>query len=137
MNSTAAGEWLKKAYHDLTSARILYEAHHFTDSIGVDLHYAIEKSFKALLAWENSRIPKTHDLPELHVLTEELVPLEDDDILFTANRYHIEMAYPQYDRGLPSREEVGEVLAFAENLFERVCICLKISKESIIHESEH
>ena len=47
MNKTAAIEWITKAIHDLKSAQILFKVNHYTDSIGVDLHYAIEKLFKA------------------------------------------------------------------------------------------
>ena len=61
MNRNSAVEWLKKVFHDLKSAQILYEANHYTDSIGVDLHYAIEKSFKTFLAYENKKILKSHD----------------------------------------------------------------------------
>jgi hypothetical protein len=43
MNKTAAKEWLRKVYHDLKSAQILYEADHFTDSIGVDLQLGEQK----------------------------------------------------------------------------------------------
>ena len=43
MNKTSAKEWLVKVWHDLSSANILFEAEHYTDSIGVDLHYALEK----------------------------------------------------------------------------------------------
>ena len=66
MNKPTAIEWLKKVYHDLKSAQILYESNHYTDCIGVDLHYAIEKAFKAFLAYENKKIPKTHNLLQLY-----------------------------------------------------------------------
>ncbi|MCF6331155.1 MAG: HEPN domain-containing protein [Sulfurimonas sp.] len=42
MNETASIEWLTIAYHDFRSAQILYEANHYTDSIGNDLQQAIE-----------------------------------------------------------------------------------------------
>ena len=66
MNKSSAIEWLRKPYHDLKSAQILYDANHYTDSIGVNLHCAVEKSLKAFLAYDNSKIPKTHNLPELY-----------------------------------------------------------------------
>ena len=121
MNKPAAVEWLKKVYHDLRSAEILYDAHHYTDSIGVDLHYAIEKSFKAFLAYRNQKIPKTHDLPELYELVIEYIEIENEDILYIVNKYHIESTYPQYDRALPSREEINEVLDFTKTLLMQVC----------------
>ena len=58
MNKQIAIEWLKKVYHDLGSAKILYEANHYTDTIGVDLHYAIEKSLKTFLDFADSLFQK-------------------------------------------------------------------------------
>ncbi len=42
-NKSSAIEWLIIAWHDLSSARILYAARHYTDTIGIDLQQAIEK----------------------------------------------------------------------------------------------
>ncbi|MBW8014718.1 MAG: HEPN domain-containing protein [Planctomycetes bacterium] len=47
-NRALAKEWLVKSYHDLSSAEVLYNAGHFTDSIGFDLQQSIEKSLKSL-----------------------------------------------------------------------------------------
>ena len=134
MNKASAIEWLKKVYHDIKSAQILYEANHYTDSIGVDLHYAIEKTFKTFLAYENKKILKTHDL---HILRNEIIDyisftLDDIKIINMATDYHIEESYPQYDRQLPSREEIKEVLVFAEELFDKVCDILDIDKSELI-----
>ena len=134
MNKTAATEWLRKVYHDLKSAEILYEAGHFTDSIGVDLHYAIEKAFKTFLAYQNKKIPKTHNLLELNELNSEFLTLQEDEIklLHISNRYHIEASYPQYDRAMPPREEIKEVLKFTKELFDRVCEILDVDKKEVI-----
>ena len=55
-NKKIAVEWLKKAYHDLSSARLLYAAGHYTDTIANDLQQAIEKTLKSFLAYENKKI---------------------------------------------------------------------------------
>jgi len=34
----------------------LYEANHYTDTIAVDLHYAVETALKSFLAYENKKI---------------------------------------------------------------------------------
>ncbi len=62
MNKTAAKEWLRIASHDLLSAQILFDANHFTDSIGNDLQQALEKMLKSFLAYQNAKIPKSYDL---------------------------------------------------------------------------
>ncbi len=66
MNETAAREWLTKAWHHYSSGKLLYEVNHFTDVISIDLHYAIEVTLKAFLAYENKKIVKTHNLLEIH-----------------------------------------------------------------------
>jgi hypothetical protein len=53
MNRTAALEWLIKVWHNYSSAKILFDVNHYTDTIAIELHYAIEKSFKTFLAYEN------------------------------------------------------------------------------------
>ena len=75
MNKTAAKEWLRIAYHDLLSAKILYDAKHFTDSIGCDIQQSIEKVFKAILASKNRKIPKSHDLIELYSYIENEIEI--------------------------------------------------------------
>ena len=65
MNKQAAIEWLNKAWHHLSSGKLLYEVNHYTDVIGIDLHYAIEVTLKAFIAYENKKIIKTHDLIEI------------------------------------------------------------------------
>ena len=54
-NEILAKEWLTKAWHDLSSARILYDADHFTDSIAIDLQQAIEKTLKSIMAYNNDQ----------------------------------------------------------------------------------
>jgi HEPN domain-containing protein len=134
MNRNSAIEWLKKVFHDLKSAQILYEANHYTDSIGVDLHYAIEKSFKTFLAYENKKISKSHDLHLLRGQVEDYIKFsfEEVKIINMATDYYIEESYPQYDRKLPSREEIKEVLKFTEYLFDKVCIILDIEKDELL-----
>ena len=132
MNRNSAVEWLKKVFHDLKSAQILYEANHYTDSIGVDLHYAIEKSFKTFLAYENKKIPKTHDLSDINELVSDRIDLKDYlDFLEQITKYHIEESYPTFERTMPTREEIKEVLDFAKYLFEKVCKILNVDKESL------
>jgi len=70
-NKTYAKQWLTKAYHDLSSARILFDACHFTDSIACDLQQSIEKCLKYFLAYENKRLKKTHNLIELSELVSD------------------------------------------------------------------
>ena len=132
-NRTYAKEWLEKAYHDLGSATILYEADHYTDSIGVDLHYALEKTLKALLAYENEPIPRSHDLIHLYLKVKHHITLSEDErnTLNDATDYHIEIAYPTFEKSLPPREEIKNVHDLATQLLDRVCHYLAIPIESL------
>lgn len=48
-------------------------------------------------------------------------------------KYHIEESYPCFNRSLPQREEVKEILDFAQKLFDNVCGKLGINKNEITH----
>lgn len=133
MNKTAAAEWLIKALHDIGSAEILYNAEYYTDVIGVDLHYAIEKTLKSFLAYENVRILKTHNLLELYTKISDKIEFSDEelDLLEIATGYHITEVYPLAQRVLPGRDEILRILKFAQNLFKDVCRKLEIDNNDL------
>ena len=53
------------------------------------------------------------------------------DLLDKITKYHIEEAYPTFNRPLLSRAEIKEVLDFAQELFERVCDTLDINADEL------
>ena len=130
MNETSAKQWLEKAWHNLSGAKIFYDANHYTDVTAVELHYSIEKSLKAFLAYENKKVPKTHDLYDIYQLVSNYIDLEEyEDLLDKITKYHIEESYPVLHREVPSKEEIKEVLEFAFKLFERVCKKLNVDED--------
>ena len=132
MNKTASLEWITIAFHDLKSAQILYEANHYTDSIGSDLQQSIEKLLKSILASKNNKIPKTHDLYEVYDLIDEINLLESElKLLDKATLYLKEDRYSNPEYCLPPRKEIKEVLYFTEKLFENVCKILDINIEEV------
>ena len=133
MNRTSAKEWLEKSWHNLSGAKIFYDANHYTDVTSVELHYSVEKSLKAFLAYENKKIPKTHDLLDIYKLINNFINLDDDLVLLKQiTKYHIEESYPAYERELPAKEEIKEVLDFAFIVFDKVCTILEIEKKEIV-----
>ncbi len=128
MNKTASKEWLRIAQHDLLSAQILFDANHFTDSIGNDLQQALEKMLKSLLAYRNAKIPKSHDLLELYEYVADDIELKEKDLryLALATEYFKEERYPNPNYFLPPKEEIAEVLAFTKQLFITICDQLEI-----------
>ena len=132
MNNQATKEWLAKAWHNLSGARLFYNANHYTDVTAVELHYAVEKILKSFLANQNKKIPKTHDLIDIYKLVEVYINLSDNKVLLDQiTEYHIDESYPAFDRRMPSKDEIKEVLEFGENLFERVCNILDINIEKV------
>ncbi|MCF6334687.1 MAG: HEPN domain-containing protein [Spirochaetales bacterium] len=103
MNETAAKEWLTKAWHHYSSAKLLFKANHYSDIIAVELHYSIEIILKAFLAYDNKKIIRTHELFEIYELSCNKIKLDEPEIklLSIATDYHIEDAYPSFDRQLP------------------------------------
>lgn len=134
MNETSAKEWLTKAWHHLGSGKILYEAHHYTDTIAVDLHYAVEIMLKSFLAYQSKKIIKTHSLIDIYKTIMDYIQFNEEelDILDLITTYHIKEAYPPMYRELPSREEIKEVLEFAEKLFEDICNILNINRSELL-----
>lgn len=133
MNEQAAKEWLRKAWHNLSAAKLLFDARHYSDVTAVELHYAVEKSLKSFLAFENKKIPKSHDLVEIYSKIQEKISFDDSekDLLIVISEYHIEEAYPGFERKLPPTEEIEAVLKFAKVLFGSVCRKLNIDLDEI------
>jgi len=134
MNKTSSKEWLVISHHDLQSAMILYEANHYTDSIGNDLQQSIEKILKSMLAFQNEKIPKSHDLLEVYENIKDRIDFEENDLLILAKatEYFKEDRYPNPNYFLPPREEIKEVLDFTAKLFDRVCGILEIDKGELV-----
>lgn len=133
MNKQAAKEWLVKAWHNLSAAKILYEADHYSDIIAVELHYAVEKMLKTFLAYENKKIPKTHELLHIYKKIQHYIVFDsyEEDLLIEITEYHIQESYPTFDRKLPSKNEIKNALDFSQNLFEKVCEMLDIKSTEV------
>jgi HEPN domain-containing protein len=133
-NKIHAIEWLKKAYHDLDSANILYESGHYTDTIGYLYHQSIEKIFKSIIAYENNPINKTHNLIELHEILDKYFDFNEDELILLAKitTYCTKQRYPTLDKKLPSKEEISQTKELAIYLFDNVSLTLDIKKEELI-----
>lgn len=132
MNEQASKEWLIKSWHNLSTAQLLFDVKHYTDIIAIDLHYSCEKTLKSILAYQNKKILKSHDLVEIYKNTLDFITIEEIELLKQISEYHIEESYPAFDRPLPPRDEIKEVLEFTEYLFDKVCNLLEIDKEKIM-----
>jgi len=126
-NKTYALEWLELAFKNLEAARILNEAEHFTDVIGVEVHQAIEKMLKSVLAYHNFKIPRTHDLIE--ILSQVNAFIKVDDIVLNsltlATDYYTQERYPNPVYSTPPREEISSVIDNTFALYNQISEYLK------------
>ena len=58
-------EWFEKGKHDIEGARLLFNAGHHTDTIGILIQQATEKYLKGFLIYHGWKLEKIHDLVRL------------------------------------------------------------------------
>ncbi len=129
-NKTYAKEWLLFSKKNLDTAKLLFDVNHYEDIIGVELQQSLEKLLKSLMANENIKIPKFHDLVALYYTVDNFISLKEDEIILLklATDYYKEDRYPNPNYYLPSNEEIKKVLDFTQELFDKVCDILDIEK---------
>jgi len=122
-NSTYAKEWIKFAYKNLVTAKLLYKCEHYTDIIGIELEQFFEKAIKSIYAYNNQKILKSHDLIELLSNLEFSKDLSEEeiDLLSITSDYYKDDRYPNPNYELPSKDEIERVLKYAEIFFNKVC----------------
>ena len=117
IDNELALEFLRKAEHDLGSARLLLTGENLFDSVCFHCQQLSEKSIKALLTNKSVRFKKTHDLDVLLSL------LDDHDFnsfrgyALILNSYAVDARY-QGDYVEPEREEAEEALRMATEIYE-------------------
>jgi len=130
-NRTYALEWHELAHRNLETARVLIREKHFTDSIALEIHQALEKSFKAIYAYHGISIPRTHSLPLLFSFVQEKTGISDTisgDLIIISDYYESE-GYPGPRYFVPDREEVEKYFDFAEEILNTVFNYLHREKE--------
>ena len=122
-NKAIANEWLELAKRNLDAAIILFKEKHFNDVIGIELHQSIEKSLKAVPAFHNKTVLKTHDLIVLLSNAEEFIRFVPDlnQLLETATDYYVENRYPGGGFNfLPSDKEIEKLIETADYIYKKV-----------------
>ena len=126
-------EWLKA----VESIRYIIHAEHLTNIVAFHAQQTIEKSFKAILEFENAPFMKTHNLEKLYSLLGKKPKIEMDGLMLI-NELYIESRYPGemglLPHGKPSLEDAKEFHAFAEEVFGRVCEVLEFDRKKVRNE---
>lgn len=132
-NKTYALEWISFSKKNLNTAKLLFDVNHYEDIIGIELQQSLEKLLKALMANDNTKIPKEHDLIKLYFIIENKLTLSKEELILlrSSTNYYKEDRYPNPYYSLPSKEEIKEILDFTEELFEKVCNILDIDKKEV------
>ena len=133
MNKKMAIEWLKAAYLDIQSIEYVIKQDYLTPIASFHAHQAIEKSFKAIIEYQNKKIPKTHDLLSLKDRINNILSIENEEILEKLNELYIDSRYPS-DFGLlpygkPTLKDAQEFYNFAKEIFYKVCEILDVKED--------
>jgi HEPN domain-containing protein len=122
-NKILANDWLESEKKHLEIAEILFREGHYNDIVGLELQQSIERILKAIPAYNNLSITRTHDLA---ILLEDVKNrIEFDDKI----REQCEKAkdYFQDNRNpggsnsfLPTDKEIEKVIETAEYIYKKV-----------------
>ncbi|MBF0139301.1 MAG: HEPN domain-containing protein [Magnetococcales bacterium] len=126
-------EWLKKADHDLITARtVLAMENGPTDTPCFHAHQAVEKAFKGMLTFHGIAVGRTHDLLALFDLVFPFLPelSSFEESFGIMSSYAVETRYPGNIME-PDRIDAKEALQVAEQVVAMVETCC-----GIIHNTQ-
>jgi HEPN domain-containing protein len=110
--------WVKKARHDLKSAKVLFSSEEpVLDTAIYHTQQCAEKALKAFLAFTNQAVIKTHDLSTLVDLCVEIDPAFSElyDLIEELNPYSAIFRYPA-EIMEPEKDEVAEAIRISEKV---------------------
>jgi HEPN domain-containing protein len=113
-------EWIKKADHDLGSAKIIYlHLPDYFDTIAFHCQQAVEKSIKAILVFFKIEFQRSHDLVYLLELLSRKIEIDEIKFrnAFTLNNYAVQIRYPNKIVKL-TKEEIEMAIQIAEEFQE-------------------
>ncbi len=108
-NRVLANEWLESGKKHLEVAEILFKNGHYTDIVGIELQQSIERILKAVLAYNNLSISRTHDLATLLEAIRNEIEFDKDirEQCDIATDYFQDNRYPvRGNNFLPSEKEI-------------------------------
>lgn len=120
-NFEYASEWFGLAEKNLKTAKLLFRENHFTDVIAIEIHQALEKLLKSILAFNGLKIPKTHSILELVDQCDTYIPLDevDKDSLIEIDDYYQNTRYPGPKYSNPSSDEISKNIEVVTGIFNK------------------
>lgn len=109
-------EWIKKAEHDLGSAKIIFlYLPDYSDTIAFHCQQAVEKYIKAILVYKEIEFQRSHDLIYLLELLSSVSEISKDRYkkAVSLNGYSVQIRYPDKIVKL-SREELEDAIAISQ-----------------------
>jgi HEPN domain-containing protein len=118
-NKIYAYEWLDLAAKNLETADLLFKENHYTDVTGIEIQQALEKTFKAVQAYQGISIDRTHDLVRLYDKVKEFVSItiKNSELLEIITDYYISNRYPGPQYSMPSLKEIEKALELAHGIY--------------------
>jgi HEPN domain-containing protein len=118
--------WIKKAEHDLTTARVVLENRpEVTDTVCFHAQQCVEKALKSFLTSVNIHVEKTHHLPYLLDRCSAILPRFEEirQHARALTDYAVEVRYVDDWRDIPV-EEARNAVALAEEALAFVKLLL-------------
>ncbi|MCX6327285.1 MAG: HEPN domain-containing protein [Bacteroidia bacterium] len=122
-NRVLANDWLESGKKHLEVAEILFKNGHYTDIVGIELQQSIERILKAVLAYNNLAITRTHDLAILLEVVKSEIEFDENirEQCEIATDYFIDNRYPvRGSNFLPSEKEIEKVIESAHFIYNTV-----------------
>ena len=109
-------EWIKKAEHDLGSAKIIFlYLPDYSDTIAFHCQQAVEKYIKAIMVYKEIEFQRSHDLIYLLELLSSVSEISKDRYkkAVSLNGYSVQIRYPDKIVKL-SRKELEDAIAISQ-----------------------
>lgn len=109
-------QWIKKADHDLGSAKIIYlHLPDYFDTIAFHCQQAVEKYIKAILIFHGIEFQRSHDLIYLLELLSKKIDIDELKFrkAFTLNSFSVQIRYPNKILYL-TKEELETAIKISE-----------------------
>jgi len=122
-NKTLATDWLESGKKHLEIAEILFKNGHYNDIVGLELQQAIERILKAIPAYHNRIVIRSHDLSIILEDIKNEIQFSEDikEQCEIATDYFQDNRYPGGGNNfLPSDEEIEKVIEAAEYIYSTI-----------------